>query len=650
MCAFTATNKVPDVYIDEIQLPGEIAGVSTNIAAIIGPAKAGPMNAPTRLTNLTQFREAFGVKEADGEYNPYFSPAVRYAPHAVEGFFRNGGTVCYFVRVGTGKQASLKLADRKGQPTITVTAKQPGDEGNKILVTIKDASLATAKAVKAEANLAGAGATKATKQAEVDDASKFRIGDLVLIEGGGKKQTATVTAADVAGKKLTFDVLTDDYAAGGTVRIADLKGQRFRVDDVTKVERGSHVKISDNAASEETVVVGVQRLDGKQGFVTLSGGLTGTFSMAVGPDVQVATLEFDLIVTVGGQPRSFPALAMDPRHSRHFAKLVQDDQVELSAADPPNPTPPPDNRPAVATDVALASGVKDEPDKLSSAHFQSGIDALEAIDEVSIVCIPDGTGEDTTVQDLLVEHCEKMQDRFAILDPRANLDVVGIQGQRDELESDRGYAALYYPWIEIEYHPTQDTTERIFVPPSGHIAGVFARVDEQKGVHTAPANEKLNGALRLRVKLNETEMGLLNESGVNVLRSIRGEGLKVWGARTIAKRTQWRYVNVRRLLLFIEESLQESTRAALFQPNNEELWGQLKRRVSSFLTRVWSTGALFGTTPQKAFNVRIDEELNPQSLRELGQLVIEVTLYPTTPAEFIVFRVIQQPGGPSVEE
>ena len=145
-------------------------------------------------------------------------------------------------------------------------------------------------------------------------------------------------------------------------------------------------------------------------------------------------------------------------------------------------------------------------------------------------------------------------------------------------------------------------------------------------------------------------MGQLNELSINVLRFIRNQGFRVWGARTIAARTQWRYVNVRRLLLFIEESIQEGTQFAVFKPNNLALWAEVKRQVSDFLTRVWSSGALFGATPEEAFSVRVDEELNPPSVIALGQLVIEVKLRPTTPAEFIVFRIIQDASRPIVEE
>jgi hypothetical protein len=171
-------------------------------------------------------------------------------------------------------------------------------------------------------------------------------------------------------------------------------------------------------------------------------------------------------------------------------------------------------------------------------------------------------------------------------------------------------------------------------------------------VHKAPANEQLSGVIGLRHVLTDDEQGPLNELGINVLRWFSGRGVVAWGARTLApaSRTQWRYVNVRRLLNFIEESIQEGTQFAVFEPNGLPLWQTVKRQVTEFLTRVWRDGALFGATPDQAFRVRVDEELNPPGQRALGQLVIEVLVYPVTPAEFVVFRIIQRPGGPDVQE
>jgi phage tail sheath protein FI len=303
----------------------------------------------------------------------------------------------------------------------------------------------------------------------------------------------------------------------------------------------------------------------------------------------------------------------------------------------------------------LAGGADEDLSGLTPADYQKGLKVLASTDGVNLLCIPDAVGErmkppDTqAIQAAMISHCEFKADRFAILDPRPDHDIEKIKEQRANVNSDRGFAALYFPWVLVA---NPGGKGRLEVPPSGHIAGVYAKNDDTRGVHKAPANESITSALALPVVLTDAEQGPANEAGINVIRSFPGRGIKIWGARTIAPHdiTQWRYVNVRRLLLFIEKSIQEGTRFAVFEPNNLALWGRLRRLVNDFLTGIWRDGGLFGATPEKAFRVRVDEDLNPSPVRALGQVIVEVILFPTTPAEFVVFRIIQEPGGSFVKE
>ena len=271
--------------------------------------------------------------------------------------------------------------------------------------------------------------------------------------------------------------------------------------------------------------------------------------------------------------------------------------------------------------------------------IMSAINFLRALDDVNILCVPDAANRSDwlDIQKHMVEHCEQLRDRFAILDALRGKDG---QTQLDQFGSERGYAALYYPWIVIS-NPSGNAPLKI--PPSGHVAGVYAYTDSTRGVHKAPANQAIKGALDLEKALTDDEQGPLNEKGINVLRNFSGRGQVVWGARTIApaEATQWRYINVRRLLIYIEASLQRATRFAVFEPNNLALWQTVKRQVTAFLTEVWRSGALFGATQDDAFRVRIDEELNPPDQRDQGILVIEVKVAPVKPAEFIEFQIIQ---------
>jgi phage tail sheath protein FI len=249
-----------------------------------------------------------------------------------------------------------------------------------------------------------------------------------------------------------------------------------------------------------------------------------------------------------------------------------------------------------------------------------------------------------------------MGDRFAILDSAFNIAPFGpgsILTQRAAVESKRGYAALYYPWIRIQDPSSLTGDETLLVPPSGHLAGIFARSDNTRGVHKAPANELIRSAVGLERILDDTEQGELNIEGINVLRIFAGKVRPiVWGARTTAPRdeTAYRYVNVRRLLLFVEESIQEGIQWAVFEPNDLTLWKKLNRTISEFLTRVWRAGALFGATSDQAFYVKIDEELNPPSVRNLGQVIIEIGIAPVRPAEFVIVRIGLWDGGSEVQE
>lgn len=283
--------------------------------------------------------------------------------------------------------------------------------------------------------------------------------------------------------------------------------------------------------------------------------------------------------------------------------------------------------------------------------YQDVLDKFKAIDEIALVAVP---GASRDVQDMVLNHCEDeyLQDRFAILDgqPTTTLTKDAIQGGLRD--SDHGYGAIYYPWIEV-YDPITD--KHIQVPPSGHIAGVYARVDEERGVHKAPANEVIRGALGVGVKpvnaaetpmvLSKADQAGLNPLGINVIRKFDGN-IRIWGARTLATvvNPEWRYINVRRLFLFLRKSIDHGTQWVVFEPNDQALWGKIRRDISDFLRRVWRSGALFGATEGDAFYVKCDETNNPREVRDAGQVIIEIGVAVVKPAEFVIFRICQWAG------
>jgi phage tail sheath protein FI len=283
----------------------------------------------------------------------------------------------------------------------------------------------------------------------------------------------------------------------------------------------------------------------------------------------------------------------------------------------------------------------------------AALDALTRQSDVGMVCLPGVV--DPAVQSKVITHCETMGDRFAILDgaqdPTPLKQGGTLQTQRAGLDSANGFGALYWPWIVIP-DPTAaaGTSATVTVPPSGHVAGVMSRCDNTIGIHQAPANQVVRGAVSLDYALNDTEQGVLNHSNINAIRIFPGSPPLIWGARTLTTSTQWQYVNVRRLVSYIEASIVQGVRWAVFAPNNTGLWKGLERSITEFLTRIWETGALFGTTAKEAFYVLINDELNPAAVRDLGQVFVEIGLAPTRPAEYIVLRIGLWDGGTQVSE
>ena len=287
---------------------------------------------------------------------------------------------------------------------------------------------------------------------------------------------------------------------------------------------------------------------------------------------------------------------------------------------------------------------------------RKGVEGLEVLDDVTMLVVPDlmttmpGEKLDLdmvkAVQSMMIAHCERMGDRVAILDTPPDLTPQEAKRWRMDIAGfDSSYAAMYYPWIKVMDAAT-DTV--IKMPASGHVAGLWARSDNTRGVHKAPANEVLLGAIGLAYQITKGEQDTLNPIGVNCVRTFPGRGIRVWGARTLSSDPAWRYINVRRLFNFVEKSIENGTQWVVFEPNDRKLWARVNRDVSSFLRIVWRDGALFGSSPAEAFYVKVDDELNPSESRDLGRLIIEIGMAPVKPAEFVIFRISQW-AGPGAE-
>jgi uncharacterized protein len=313
--------------------------------------------------------------------------------------------------------------------------------------------------------------------------------------------------------------------------------------------------------------------------------------------------------------------------------------------------PPPAARHAAAVlpvEPGMAEYIGDSADR-------TGFGGLEAVDEVTMVAVPDlmaayqrGAINDEAVRAVqlaLIAHCELMGDRVAIIDPPPGLNARDVRVWRQNTAGyDSHYAALYYPWVKA-FDPSSGRTK--VVPPSGHVAGIWARNDAERGVHKAPANEVVRGAVDLEMQITRGEQDVLNPIGVNCIRSFPGRGIRVWGARTLSSDPAWRYLNIRRYFNYLEESILIGTQWVVFEPNDSMLWARIRRNVSAFLTNEWRSGALFGSRVEDSFYVKCDEETNPPESVDLGRVICEIGVAPVKPAEFVIFRLAQESTGGS---
>jgi phage tail sheath protein FI len=647
----------PGIYVEEFAPAPPIQGVGTSTAAFIGVAANGDLDEPTKLTNWDQFKQRFGEQPVPGFFLWY----------AVRGFFENGGQVCYIVRASNGDYDETTLNDRAGNPLIRMRARQPGDNAaNPIQVQVTAVNvIPNTTALFQPTGALSANVAAGSRQITLgqNEGLNFKPDDFITIAAGGER----VRMLGVTGDTLRLaDGLVNAYNAGDQVRLADAPAgtRTIRIRPAAALAAntlvpGTILTMTQGALTDSQVVEAVQTEPLGAGIpsyrVTFRQGLNIPLSLAPANAATVQSEEFNIQVTQGGVPTPYNNLSIDPAHPRYFAGIVNSANglVQVELVEPPAAVAPPNNLPAnTGGAVNLTGGATENLAIMTDQDFIDALDTLREIDDVNIIAIPDRIT--APVQQAVIAHCEQMHERFAVLDalrPAPDQPLFGpnsIEQWRQGVDSTRGYAALYYPWLRVR---AASGGVLILVPPSGHICGIIARVDNSRGVFKAPANEIVNGALGVERTMSDIDQGQLNLQGINVIRLFQAGGRPMlWGARTTATDRNWQYVNVRRLFLFIEESIEEGIRYAVFEPNNLQLWQKLKRTITDFLTRIWRDGGLFGAKPEEAFYVRIDETLNPFSEQALGRLNIEIGLRPTYPAEFIIVRIGIFQGGSEVSE
>jgi len=486
----------------------------------------------------------------------------------------------------------------------------------------------------------------------VDSTAGLQPGNHVLIKG----EEIVTGEISIPDKKLFLAVLHDSgdpWPKATPVSLlrpaANPKGSVVHASGASQLYKGAIVEL-DNGAQKD--VATIESINGDK--VTLSkplanGYLEGHKLRVVEAEIQARQVVKNQTV----QQESFTNLRLiDDKTSSYFVTGVRNGSSLIEIADPLGPGFP--DTPAKLADLArfptsadggfapLTKG-DDGLDDLTVDDFvgedggssrRTGIQALEDIDEISICLAPDVWAP--TVHSALILHCETLKDRFAILDPRDGLSIQQIRDVRENLDSK--YAALYYPWIEVR---DPFAGQNVQVAPSGHVAGIYARVDVERGVHKAPANEIIRGINKIADDVNTREQDLLNPKGINVLRFFPGRGNRVWGARTISSDSSWKYVNVRRLFIMVEESIDEGTQFVVFEPNSEPTWARVRQTITNFLTTVWRGGALEGTTADQAFFVKCDRTTMSQDDIDNGRLICVIGIAPVKPAEFVIFQIQQ---------
>jgi phage tail sheath protein FI len=350
-------------------------------------------------------------------------------------------------------------------------------------------------------------------------------------------------------------------------------------------------------------------------------------------------------------------LSPDPLSASFCERLINDISVLATVSLPGGNRPANTNAltPLVNGSAGNAIALIDFAGDPNAAPGQrTGLLALEEIDEIAILCCPDEYYANVPpgqIAGAMIDQCERLKDRFAILQAQ---NAAGLINNLRPTQVTK-YAAFYYPWIAIT-DPLTD--QRIEVPPGGHVAGIYARSDIERGVHKAPANEVIRGLFTdpndptagLQFNITKGQQDILNPRGVNVLRYFLGRGNLVWGARTCSLDPDWKYVNVRRLFIFVEESIDEATQWVVFEPNDEPTWARVRRSVSDFLTRLWMDGMLQGRSAAQAFFVRCDRTTITQADIDNGRLIMLIGIAPVKPAEFVIFRIGQWTGGSEVSE
>ncbi|MCT4621768.1 MAG: phage tail sheath family protein [Marinisporobacter sp.] len=569
----------PGVYVEEFDSgPVPMEGVSTSTAGFIGMAERGDVQGQPVL--ITNFSEF--LRNFGGYLSQNEYGDYRYLAYGVEHFFINGGSRCYVMRVAP-EDAKCSVS-KKCSNVVQFTAKNPGMWGNGIRVSVYPSSKAKTPILEVVGE----------KSYRVKSNAGFNPGDIVrFVDGDTVITNKVVTAQD--------NIIEFENAFEEDVVDKNLLPKKFIITCEIDVE----VKYSDTIETYEKV----------------------SFNIQAPNYIEKKMIKSDLVQT------------------KYIGKIEPSMEDEVAVEGILTPFAMFGKEESESVTISLESGSNGSVSSMAASDFmgkdlgpgkRSGLQAFVDNDQVSIMAIPGIV--DPNVQLALVAHCENLKSRFAILDvPREEKKVPDVLAHRDMFDTQ--YAAMYHPWLEV-FDPLDKRT--IAVPPSASMAGIYSRSDLSRGVHKAPANEVVRACTGLDCQYSTGEQDILNPKGVNLIRSFTGRGIRVWGARTCSSNGLWKYINVRRLFIFLEESIKRNTDWVVFEPNDEMLWARVNRTIELFLSTVWRSGALAGTTASDAFFVNIGRSTMTQDDIDNGRLICVIGVAPVKPAEFVIFRITQK--------
>ena len=588
----------PGVYVEEYDSGATpMQGVSTSTAGFVGLAERGPViGQPQLVTSFADYTRMYGGYLSKAGYGD-----ARYLPYAVEQFFMNGGARAYIMRAvpGDAKAASLTTG------VLRVTAANPGAWAEKMRVTVVPSSKAKTQVFDVD----GADLT-------LKNADGFNAGDVVELFDG--KTTAYATIKSVLDKVITLD-------APCTLAVAD-----------TKVGTSKYIRTCE---------------------ITITARLDDTVETYENLSLKPEALNYAPVKTAKSDLIRVEVLPGKPAAAAAPAPVAKDENKDnKDKKDAPAAAPAP-AKAAGITPYDLCAGVGEgmvltleggsdgsvlnvTPDAYIGADDgpgkRTGLQAFQENGVVSVLAIPGVTSPE--VQAALIGFCENRKSCFALLDVPMDLKKTNdVATFRDMYDST--YAAMYHPWLQMFDAGAKRTD---YFPPSGAMAGIYARSDNSRGVHKAPANEVVRGCTGLSCNYNVGEQDILNPIGVNLIRALPGQGIRVWGARTISSNGLWKYVNVRRLFIYIEESIKANTNWVVFEPNSETLWSRVTRTIETFLATCWRDGALAGSSPEQAFFVECGPTTMTQDDLDNGRLICQIGIAPVKPAEFVIFRITQK--------